>query len=58
MTFLPELVRNNLKYILILVAVIILFVGITLIKKIMRRKQKNKELKQAAEDKLRDEESE
>lgn len=55
MTFIPEFVRNNMKYILILAAVTLLFIGITLIKKIMRRKQKNKELRQAAEDKLRDE---
>lgn len=55
MTFLPEFIRNNLKYILILVAVALLFVGITLIRKFIQKKQKNKELNQAAEDKLRDE---
>lgn len=55
MTILPELVKNNLKYILIFAVIILLFGGITLIRKIMRQKQKNKELRQAAEDKLRDE---
>lgn len=55
MTFLQEFIKNNMKYILIFAAVILLFIGITLIKKIIRRKQKNKELRQAAEDKLRDE---
>lgn len=55
MTFLRNLVIDNLKYILILAAIILLLVGIILIKKFMRQKQKNKELMQAAEDKLRDE---
>ena len=55
MAIFPELVRNNIKYILIFVAIILLLVGISLIRKIMRHKQKNKELRQAAEDKLRDE---
>ena len=55
MTFLQELVRNNMKYILIPAAVILLFVGIVLIRKFMQKKQKNRELRQAAEDKLRDE---
>lgn len=55
MTFISEFLRNNLKYILILAAVILLIVGMTLIKKALRKKQKNKELRQAAEDKLRDE---
>lgn len=55
MTFIQELIKNNMKYILILAVVILLFVGITLIKKFMQQKQKNRELKQAVEDKLRDE---
>ena len=55
MTFLLELVRNNIKYIVILAVIILLLIGITLIKKIVKQKQKNKELRQAAEDKLRDE---
>lgn len=55
MTFLPEFARNNMRYILILAAVILLLAGIILIRKALRKKQKDKELRQAAEDKLRDE---
>lgn len=55
MAFVSELVRNNIKYILIMAIVILLFVLIILLKKVIRKKQKNKELRQAAEDKLRDE---
>lgn len=55
MTLIPEFVRNNLKYILVFTIIILLLVGITLLRKFMQKKQKNKELRQAAEDKLRDE---
>lgn len=40
MTILSELVRNNIQYILIVVAIILLLVGISLIRKIMWHKQK------------------
>lgn len=55
MAFLSELVSNNLNYILIFAAIILLLVGIILIRKFMQKKQKNRELRQAAEDKQRDE---
>ena len=55
MEYLLELVRNNIRFILILVVIILLLTAIILIRKIVRKKQKNKELRQAAEDKLRDE---
>lgn len=55
MTFFLEFVRNNNRYILIFVAIILLLIGITLIRKFMQKKQKSRELRQAAEDKLRDE---
>lgn len=55
MSFIQEFVISNMKYILILAAVILLFIGIVLIRKFMQKKQKNRELRQAAEDKLRDE---
>lgn len=55
MTFVSELVRNNIRYIWILAAVILLLVLIILLRKVIRKKQKNKEFRQAAEDKIRDE---
>lgn len=50
-----DFIRNNRIAIIILLILLVLVVGIVLLKKVISRNQKKKELSQAAEDKLRDE---
>lgn len=50
-----EFIRNNKITILILLILLLLAAGIVLLKEMIRRNQKKRELSQAAEDKLRDE---
>lgn len=50
-----EFIKNNRISIVILLILLVLVVGIVFLKEVIRRNQKKKELSQAAEDKLRDE---
>lgn len=55
MMLISEFVEKNIKNIVIVAVIILIIIGIIGIRKFLQKKQKEKELKQAAEDKLRDE---
>lgn len=55
MNTLMETIKNYRTIIIVLLILVLLIAGIAILKKILHRNQKNKELKQAAEDKRRDE---